>query len=197
MTTQTITAPNQHRVCPWWVAYFFDNPLRRLIHPADKTLTPYVAKGMSVLDFGCGFGHYALGMARLIGESGTVYVADVQQKMLDKTMARATRAGLEKNIHPLLCASQGITVPAEVDFVLASNSIHETPDPAMALVELFGVLKPGGRFLLIEPRGHLKVEAFENEINQAITAGFVEVGRPALSRQMCVLFQKSVLKTTT
>lgn len=188
--TATITQSSQHRVCPWWVAYFFDNPLRRMIHPADKILGPYVTEGMTALDFGCGFGHYALGMARLTGPSGQVVAVDVQQKMLDKTMARAAKAGVEGIIRPLHCASQGIGLSTQVDFVLASNAIHETPEPAAALVELFAALKPGGRFFLMEPRGHLKDEHFETEVNLAKTAGFTEIERPAIARQMCVLFQK-------
>ncbi len=89
-----------HKVCPWWMAYFFDNPLRRLIHPPEKVLGPHVSRGASVLDFGCGFGHYSLGMARLTGASGHVVAADVQQKMLDKTMERARKAGLDEIIRP-------------------------------------------------------------------------------------------------
>jgi ubiquinone/menaquinone biosynthesis C-methylase UbiE len=195
MNVQISTAPeaSQRRVCPWWVAYLFDNPLRRMIHPADKILGPYVTEGMTVLDFGCGFGHYALGMARLTGASGQVFAADVQQKMLDKTMARAIKAGLEGIIRPLHCASQGIGVSTEMDFVLASNSLHETPNPAAALAELFAVLKPGGRFLLMEPRAHLKGEAFEAEVTLAKTAGLVESERPVITRQMCALFQKPAL----
>lgn len=196
MSIQTSIIPetSQHRVCPWWAAYFFDNPLRRMIHPADKILGPYVAEGMTVLDFGCGFGHYALGMARLTGVFGQVFAADVQQKMLDKTMTRAAKAGLEGIIRPLHCDSQGIGVSMEMDFVLASNSLHETPDPAAALAELFAVLKPSGRFLLMEPRAHLKAEAFEAEVTLAKTAGFVETERPAVTRQMCALFQKPALE---
>lgn len=195
MSTQIATGPeaSQHRVCPWWVAYFFDNPLRRMIHPADKILGPYVTEGMTVLDFGCGFGHYALGMARLTGASGQVFAVDVQQKMLEKTMARAAKAGLEGIIRPLHCDSQGTNVSMEMDFILASNSLHETLDPDAALAELFAVLKPGGRFLLLEPHAHLKEEAFEAEVRLAKTAGFVETERLAITRQMCTLFQKPVL----
>jgi ubiquinone/menaquinone biosynthesis C-methylase UbiE len=156
-------------------------------------IRPYVAKGMVVLDFGCGFGHYALGMARLTGPLGKVFAADVQQKMLDKTMARAAKVGLEGIIRPQLCESQGIGLSVEVDFVLASNSLHETPDQAEALAELFTVLKPGGRFLLMEPRAHLKAEAFEDEVTLAKKTGFVETERPAVIRQMCALFNKPAL----
>lgn len=79
-----------------------------------------------------------------------------------------------------------------MDFVLASNSLHETPDPAAVLLELFALLKPGGRFLLLEPSAHMKSEEFEDEVTLARSAGFEETERPAITRQMCVLFRKPV-----
>jgi len=182
-------------VCPWWLAYLFDNPLRRLIHPAEKILGPYVTRGMRVLDFGCGFGHYALGMARLTGPSGRVVAADVQQKMLDKTMARARKAGLERIIRPLLCNGRGIGKPLDLDFALASNSLHETPEPAALLAELFALLKPGGRLLLMEPRAHLKAEGFAAEVALAGQAGFIETHPPKIIRQWCALLQKPATGT--
>jgi hypothetical protein len=27
-------------ICPWWLAFTFDNPLRHLIHPTHKLLAP-------------------------------------------------------------------------------------------------------------------------------------------------------------
>jgi ubiquinone/menaquinone biosynthesis C-methylase UbiE len=182
--------PNKHRVCPWWMAYFFDNPLRRLMHPPAKILGSYVHEGMTVLDLGCGFGHFALGMARLTGKSGRVVAVDVQQKMLDKTMSRARKAGLAETIQPVLCDGHRIGLPLKLDFSLACNSLHETPDPAGMLAELFTLLSPGGLFLLMEPAAHLKHEEFEAEIALAQTAGFAEIDRPRITRQMCSLLQK-------
>lgn len=192
MSTQSlaITGKTGHRVCSWWQAYLFDNPLRRMIHPAERVLSPYIAEGMVVLDFGCGFGHYALGMARLTGAAGQVVAVDVQQKMLDRTMARARKAGLDEIIRPLCCDSRRIGLHLQLDFALASNSIHETPDPAASMTELFNLLKPGGRLLLLEPRGHLKTKEFESEVSVAKAIGFTEEDSPEITRQMCVLLQK-------
>ncbi|MFH1112674.1 MAG: methyltransferase domain-containing protein [Pseudomonadota bacterium] len=186
-----ISSPaNGHRVFPWWMGYLLDNPLRRMIHPADKILGPYVTEGMTVLDFGCGFGHYSLGMARLVGKSGRVVAADVQQKMLDKTMKRARKAGLDNIIRPLLCSHNGIDASVQLDFALASNSMHEVPDPAALPTELFAMLKPGSRLLLMEPSHHLKAEEFEAEVALAVEAGFVEADRPQVTREFCSLLQK-------
>lgn len=180
----------KHGVCPWWAAYFFDNPLRRLIHPPAKILGPYVREGMTTLDLGCGFGHYALGMARLTGTTGKVIAVDVQRKMLDTTMGRARRAGVAERIQPHLCDGHGIGLSLKLDFALASNSLHETPEPRRLLSELFGMLSPGGLFLLMEPGVHLKQEEFEAEVAMAGAAGFIEVDRPRITRQRCSLLRK-------
>lgn len=188
---------NKHQVCPWWMAYFFDNPLRRLMHPPAKILGPYVNTGMTVLDLGCGFGHFALGMARLTGKTGRVVAVDVQQKMLDKTMDRARKAGLAEIIQPVRCDGYCIGLPLKLGFALASNSLHETPVPEKILAEIFTLLTPGGLFLLLEPGAHLQYDEFETEIAMAKKCGFEEVKRPKLTRQMCSLLQKPTGKMAT
>lgn len=35
-------------------------------------LAPYVTKGMTVLDAGCGMGFFSIGLARLVGDEGAV-----------------------------------------------------------------------------------------------------------------------------
>lgn len=188
---------DKHHVCPPWMAYFFDNPLRRLMHPPDKILGPYVSEGMRVLDLGCGFGHFALGMARLTGHSGQVVAVDVQQKMLDKTIRRARKAGQADIVQPLLCDGHRIGRPLELDFVLACNSMHETPDPGGLLSELFTLLVPGGLLLLLEPVSHLRAGEFEGEVALAKEAGFVEIDRPRIVREMSSLLQKPKPDATT
>jgi len=32
------------RICPWWLAYTFDNPLRRFLHDPATLLSPMSAK---------------------------------------------------------------------------------------------------------------------------------------------------------
>ena len=47
-------------ICPWWLAYTFDNPFRHFFHNPEKMLGSYVAKGMTVLDVGCGMGFFSI-----------------------------------------------------------------------------------------------------------------------------------------
>jgi SAM-dependent methyltransferase len=177
-------------VCPWWLAYAFDNPLRRLIHPPEKVLRPYVRQGMTTLDIGCGFGHFSLGMACLVGEQGRVIAADVQDKMLEKAMHRARRTGLDDIILPHKCAHHSLGLDVEIDFALASNVLHETADLLGILTEVYSLLKPGGLFYVMEPVGHIKPAKFEAEIALAVDVGFNETERPKLFRERCVVLQK-------
>lgn len=159
-------------VCPWWVAYTFDNKLRRLIDPADKALKQWVRPGMRVLDFGCGLGHYSIGAAKLVGSEGEVVAVDLQDKMLDIAIKRAGKAGVAGIVTLHQCTADSIGYPGKVDFVIAGNVIHETPDQRRTLQEIFDLLVPGGGFLLTEPRNHVRADFFEKELKIALEIGF-------------------------
>ncbi|MEW5721768.1 MAG: methyltransferase domain-containing protein [Thermodesulfobacteriota bacterium] len=184
--------PYGDHLCPWWLAYTFDNPLRRLVHPPDQVLRKYVQAGMTVMDLGCGFGHFCLGLARLVGGDGQVLAVDLQQKMLDKTMSRARRAGLAARIEPRLCGPDGLGIEDKIDFALAANVLHEVGDLPGFLAEVFSLLRPGGLFYAMEPSWHVKAGPFEAEIELALEAGFVEVERPRLISERCVVFRTPV-----
>jgi len=64
-------------ICPWWLAYTFDNPFRHFFHNPEKMLGSYVAKGMTVLDVGCGMGFFSIGLAKIVGDKGCVIAAEV------------------------------------------------------------------------------------------------------------------------
>src|SRR5450759_4723487 len=70
-------------ICPWWLAYIFDNPLRSWLHNTRKILAPYLREGMTAVDIGCGMGFFSRGMAKIVGDGGRVISVDLQQKMLD------------------------------------------------------------------------------------------------------------------
>ncbi len=180
------------RVCPWWLAYTFDNPLRRMVHPPDRILGPYVREGMTALDIGAGFGHFSIGMARLVGESGRVLAADVQEKMLEKMMSRARKAGVAERITPLLCRPGALGLQADVDFVLACNVLHEMPDLPGLFAELASRLKPEGAFYIMEPAGHVGAKAFDRELGAALKAGFKEQARPHVFRERCVVLRSAL-----
>ena len=91
MTARDHVSVQQHHVCTWWIAYTFDNPLRKLFHNPGKIFSDYVKEGMTVMDVGCGMGYFSIGMAKLVGANGKVIAVDLQQKMLDVLRRRAER----------------------------------------------------------------------------------------------------------
>ena len=69
MTSDSMSSSGHQGACTWWIAYTFDNPLRRLIHKPQKILGNYIKEGMTVMDLGCGMGHFSIGMAGLVGST--------------------------------------------------------------------------------------------------------------------------------
>ena len=167
-------------VCPWWLGYFIDNRLRRLIHEPARTVGPYVRPGMTALDVGCGMGVFSIAIAELVGPGGRVIAADVQPQMLRVLQRRAARAGVADRIRVHRCEPRHLGVTTPCDFALAFAMLHEVPDPARLLAGIHACLKPGGRLLLAEPRLHVSARAFDDELALAARAGLTLCARPAV-----------------
>jgi 2-polyprenyl-3-methyl-5-hydroxy-6-metoxy-1,4-benzoquinol methylase len=178
----------EDHVCPWWLAYSFDNPLRRLLHPPERLLAGWVRPGMTVLDVGCGIGHFSLGMARLVGPGGRVIAADLQGRALAVVERRARRAGLAGRITTQRCAADSCGVAGPVDFALAFWMLHETPSAEVFCRQIAGTLAPGGRFLVAEPVFHVGRADFDAELAAAGRAGLKLVERPRVRISRAALF---------
>lgn len=174
-------------VCPWWLAYTFDNPLRRWLHNPSRILGRHVRPGMTVLDIGCGMGHFSLGMARLVGSKGKVISVDLQRRMLDRVDKRAARAGLDGIVHTRLCTPNRIDVRDSLDFALAFWMVHETTEPKYFLQQIRTPLKSNGLLLIAEPRFHVGLDEFEQELTMAEDVGFRVTGRPAVAMSHAAL----------
>jgi len=179
-----------HHVCPWWGGYFIDNGLRRLIHNPAKILEPYLRPGMTVMDFGCGMGMFAIAAARLVGPEGQVVAVDLQQKMLDVVERRAAGAGVGGRIKCHRCNADSVGVSDTFEFILAFYSAHETPDLRHWLMEMHRSLDPGGRLLVVEPIGHVPASDFEAMVSAARDVGFEERQRPHVRLSRAVVLQR-------
>ena len=175
-------------VCPWWLCFSFDNALRRPLQNPYAILGPYLREGNTVLDVGPGRGYFTLPMAKMVGESGRVVAADLQEKMLASIRKRAKRAGLLTRIALHHCAPDTLGLDAKFDFILAFWMVHEVPDRSHLLTELRSLLKEKGTFLLVEPLVHVTKKAFEETVALSGRAGFVLRGRPKVFLSQCALF---------
>ena len=171
-------------VCPWWLCYSFDNPLRRLFHDPERLLDPYVKAGMTVVDIGCGMGYFTIGLARQTGPEGKVIAVDLQQQMLEALGRRSRRAGVADRIVLHRCSKKSLGVEDSADFVFAFWMAHEVPDKSRFFGEILALLKPRGRLLVVEPKYHVTLRSLERTVAVCRETGFhvLEEPRVALSR---------------
>ena len=161
----------KNRVCPVERAGSLDTRMRRWLQNPSKILAPYIKKGMTVLDFGCGPGYFTIDIAKMVGESGRVIAADLQDEMLQilKKKIQATEFEVRITLHK--SGENKIGLTSKIDFALVFYVIHELPGPEDFFKEIVSILKPGGQVLIAEPPFHVSKTDFLNTINMAENAG--------------------------
>ena len=182
---------NTKHVCPWWLCFTFDNPLRKIIHDPIKILSPYIHQGYTAIDIGPGMGYFTIPLAELVGSTGNVIAIDIQQKMLSALMARAQKKGVSDRIKTHLAGPDSIGFHEKADFVLAFWMMHEVPDQSRFLSEIRNLMKPEGLFLLVEPVIHVSKKNFALAIETAKNLGFVIKESPNIRMSQSVLFTLS------
>jgi len=144
---------------------------------------------MTVLDIGPGMGFFTIPAARMVGESGKVVAVDVQEKMLKVLRKRAEKAGVADLIVTKICAPNSLGIDEPIDLCLAFNVVHEVPDAAVLFSQIKNILKPTGKLLLVEPRGHVSEKAFQDTLALAAAAGLKVVGAPKIRRSRSALLE--------
>lgn len=180
----------EKHVCPWWLAYAFDNPLRRIFHNSEKIFTPYLNEGMTAIDIGCGMGYFSIGMAKIVGKTGKIISVDLQQEMLDSLMKRAKKTGVASRITTFLCDERDIGINEEVDFALAFWMVHETPDEFNFLKQVYLILNKSGKLLLAEPKIHVSLTEFNKTLSIAQELGFKLIDSPTIYFSYTAVLEK-------
>ena len=84
-----------------------------------------VRKGHTLLDFGCGEGHYTIPAARVVGKKGKIYALDKDRQALDRLMKIAKKEKL-KNIKTIKTKGE-LKIPLEeesTDGILLFDVMH-------------------------------------------------------------------------
>jgi ubiquinone/menaquinone biosynthesis C-methylase UbiE len=129
----------------------------------------------SVIDFGCGTGHYAIPAAKIVGEQGRVYAIDKNKESLDELIQKSETMGL-KNIERIDVLEE-IKVPLKeesVNVVLLYDVIHLVGNRKELLTEMHRVSKPNA-LLSVYPKHHQEDMNMElDDVKEEIEpAGFV------------------------
>jgi len=174
-------------VCPAEFAGSLDNSLRRWLHNPQKILSALIRQGMSVLDLGCGPGVFTLEIAKLVGESGKVVAADLQDEMLKIVENKIAGTPFEQRVMLHKCQEKSIGLAEKMDFIMAFWMVHEVPDHERLFEELRSILKPGGTLYIIEPKFHVSSSAFQRMYDQIVRTGFKSIGRPKVFLSRAIL----------
>ena len=124
-----------------------------------------VRKGHAVLDIAGGTGDLAARFSRIVGESGRVVLADINDSMLRVGRDRLLDKGVQGNLQFVQGDAQYLPFPDHsFDCVTIAFGLRNVTDKALALRSMLRVLKPGGRLLVLEfskPENQLLSKAYD------------------------------------
>jgi ubiquinone/menaquinone biosynthesis C-methylase UbiE len=107
--------------------------------------------GQSVLDVGCGTGAVTVPAKRKVGVNGKAAGIDPSPEMISVARRKAHRLGLDIDFQVGVIESLPFS-DNTFDVVTSSLMMHHLPDHLQiaGLAEIFRVLKPGGRLVIID-----------------------------------------------
>jgi ubiquinone/menaquinone biosynthesis C-methylase UbiE len=122
-------------------------------HPETNVASWKLSLGASVADLGSGSGHYALALARAVGDAGKVYAVDIQKDLLAKVKNEGIAQGL-RNIEVVWGDIEkigGTKIKDEaLDAVLLSNILFQVKEKETLAKEASRILKKEGTLAVID-----------------------------------------------
>ncbi len=138
-----------HRLMAEVSAQRYDNGLLQFVVPLVPGLSDALNSGIDMADIGCGSGH----AVNLLGQAfphSRFHGFDISAEALERARAEAAELGVQNaTFHVVDAASLGET--DRFDFITSFDAIHDQPRPDPVFASIFAALKPGGRYLCVEP----------------------------------------------
>ncbi len=107
--------------------------------------------GHKILDLGGGTGDLAAKFSRIVGDTGHVILADINNSMLNVGRDKLRDKGIVGNIDFVQANAEELPFPDNYfDCITISFCLRNVTDKDKALRSMFRVLKPGGRLLVLE-----------------------------------------------
>jgi demethylmenaquinone methyltransferase / 2-methoxy-6-polyprenyl-1,4-benzoquinol methylase len=110
-----------------------------------------IRKGQKVLDLAGGTGDLTAKFSRIVGETGQVVLADINDSMLKVGRDKLRNKGLGSNIAYVQANAEALPFPDNhFDLITIAFGLRNVTDKDKALASMQRVLKPGGRLLVLE-----------------------------------------------
>jgi len=107
--------------------------------------------GAQALDIAGGTGDLAAGLARQVGRSGYVVLADINGRMLEHGRDRLIDRGLSAGMGYVQANAERLPfADGRFDCVTMGFGLRNVTDKSAALASMLRVLKPGGQLLVLE-----------------------------------------------
>ena len=110
-----------------------------------------VRGGHKVLDIAGGTGDLAAKFSRIVGATGSVVLADINQSMLRRGRDKLIDQGINSNVRFTQADAQYLPFPDNTfNLITIAFGLRNVTDKAMALRSMQRVLAPGGKLLVLE-----------------------------------------------
>lgn len=111
----------------------------------------HVRPGQKVLDIAAGSGDLSAAFAKKVGSCGKVISLDINQSMLQVGRAQLLDRGIFNVVEFILADAEKLPLPDNhFDCVSIGFGLRNVTDKNTALAEMYRVLKPGGKALILE-----------------------------------------------
>jgi len=117
----------------------------------DFTANSGIGPGQKVLDLAGGTGDIAALLSKKVGADGCVVLSDINEAMLNVGRRRLEDQGIVGNVRYAIANAEQLPFEdGEFDAVTIAFGLRNVTDKDAALREMYRVLRPGGKALILE-----------------------------------------------
>ncbi len=110
-----------------------------------------VRKGHKVLDIAGGTGDLTAKFSKIVGESGQVILADINDSMIKVGRSKLIDNGIVGNVDYVQANAEALPFPDNYfDRITIAFGLRNVTEKAKALKSMYRILKPGGKLLVLE-----------------------------------------------
>ena len=144
-----------HRLMAEVSAQRFDTGLLQNVVPQVPGLQDALESGIDFADVGCGSGH-AVNILGQAFPNSRFTGFDISEEAIGRARAESHQLGLTNVQFVVVDAAQMGRV-AEFDVITSFDAIHDQPRPDPVFAAIYTALRPGGRYLCVEPNASTHV----------------------------------------